>query len=128
MEPISYFDAIEDRLLSESLVASVDFIDRWQTDVNGYIRVRLTFISGQRFEFSEYIQRNSGGSIEVITYAYQWMTADNSLICRWDNTPHFPRLSSFPCHRHDGSEGNVLPDEARTISTVLDEIARQTPG
>ena len=126
MEPTAYFDAIEDRLLLDPLIASVDFVDRWQTDVNGYFRARLTFAGGQRMEFSEYIQRSSGG-IEIITYAYQWMTSDNSLICRWDNTPHFPRFPGFPCHRHEGSEGNVFPDEARTIATVLEEIARRTP-
>ena len=125
MELGAYFDSIEARLLSDPLVATFDFVDRWQTDLNGYIRVRLTFADGQRLEFAEYTQHSSHGQFEVITYAFQWMAADYGLLCRWDNIPHFPRLPGYPCHRHDGSEDNVLADEPRTIFTVLGEIARR---
>jgi hypothetical protein len=37
----------------------------------------------------------------VSTYSYQWAEADNQLIKRWDNTPHFPDLTGFPDHIHD---------------------------
>jgi len=125
MELSAYFDSIEDRLLSDALVATFDFVDRWQTDLNGYIRVRLTFADGQRLEFAEYIQHGRHGQFEVITYAFQWMASNYGLLCRWDNTPHFPHLPGYPCHRHDGSESNVLADEPRTIFAVLEEIARR---
>ena len=126
MEPAAYFDSIEDRLLLEPFIVTVDFVDRWQTDVNGYFRARLTFANGQRLEFSEYIQRSGSGQLEVCTYAYQWMTVENRLLCRWDNTPHYPHLPNFPCHRHDGEEGAVLADEPRTIFSVLNDIAQRT--
>ena len=125
MEPAAYFDAVEDRLVSDTLIATMGFVDRWQTDVNGYFRARLTFATGQRLEFAEYVQRGSSGNLEVITYAYQLMAADNSLLCRWDNTPHYPGLPGFPCHRHDGGEGQVFSDEPRTLLAVLEEIARR---
>ena len=126
MEPLTYFDSVEDRLVSDPLIAVVDFVDRWQTEVNGYFRARLAFANGQHLEFSEYVQHSSSGKLEVITYAFQWMSADYGLLCRWDNTPHFPRLPGFPCHRRDGGEGNVFSDEPRTIFVVLEEIARRT--
>jgi hypothetical protein len=122
MEITAYFDLIEDRLLSDALIATVDFVDRWQTDVNGYFRARFSFVNGQRMEFAEYVQRGNRGDLNVVTYAYQWMSSDNSLLCRWDNTPHFPHLPGFPFHRHNGSENAVQPDEPRTIFSVLEEI------
>jgi hypothetical protein len=64
MEPAAYFDSLEDRLVSDTLIATVDFVDRWQTDVNGYFRARLTFATGQRLEFAEYVQRGSSGHSE----------------------------------------------------------------
>jgi hypothetical protein len=53
------------------------------------------------------------------------MTTDGGLLCRWDNTPHFPQLPNFPCHRHEGSEDNVFDDEPRAIFAMLDEIERR---
>jgi len=125
MDPAAYFDSIEERLVSDPFIAAVDFLDRWQTDVNGYLRARISFVNGQRLEFAEYVQRASSADIQVITYAFQWMAADHSLLCRWDNTPHFPQLAGFPCHRHDGREDQVFPDEPRSIFAVLDEIVRR---
>ena len=124
MNPSEYFDSVEDRLFSDSFIVDLDFVDRWQTDVNGYIRVKLTFANGQRLQFSEYIQRTSNEQIGIVTYAYQWMTAEHNLLCRWDNTPHFRQLPGFPCHRHENSEGNVFADEPQTIFTILKEIEK----
>ena len=59
----------------------------------------------------------------VITYSYHWANANNQLITRWDNTPHFPDLPGFPDHIHDGATGQVTPGQPMSIFTVLDAIA-----
>lgn len=125
MEILAYFESVEDRLLSDPLILNVDFVDRWQTEVNGYIRFRVTFANQQHLEFSEYVQRGADGQVHIITYTYQWMSTDFSLLCRWDNTPHFRELPGFPCHRHDGAENDVFADKPRSVFTVLDEIGRR---
>lgn len=38
--------------------------------------------------------------IMVIDYRYHFQDGQNNLIFRYDNTPHFPNLSSFPHHKH----------------------------
>ena len=43
-------------------------------------------------------------TIEAYLHA---MDADNHLIKRWDNTPHFPDLPEFPDHMDDGATGRV---------------------
>jgi len=59
----------------------------------------------------------------VITYSYHWADANQELIARWDNAPHFPDLPGFPDHMHDGATGEVTPGHPMSIFTVLDEIA-----
>ena len=58
--------------------------------------------------------------IQVVTYSYQWAAAENHLIKRWDNTPHFPNLPNFPHHIHDGAA--VIPGQPVDIFAVLDQI------
>jgi hypothetical protein len=69
------------------------------------------------------MQRSPTGEIVVITYSYHWADANNHLIKRWDNMPHFPDLPGFPDHIHDGATGQVTTGESMSIFTVLDEIS-----
>ena len=62
-------------------------------------------------------------AIGGITYSYHWTDANDKLIVRWDNTPHFLDLPGFPDHLHDGATGEVTPGQLLSIFTVLDEIA-----
>jgi len=55
-------------------------------------------------------------------YAYHYQTPDGIMIFRYDNTPHFPNLATFPHHKHEGSESNVIASVAKDISAVLNEI------
>lgn len=56
-------------------------------------------------------------------YSYQWMTADNQIIYRWDNTPHFPDFDTFPYHRHVGFDETAEPFPAVSLADVLQFIA-----
>ncbi len=33
-------------------------------------------------------------------YSYHWQDNNNNLICRWDNSPHWKSILSFPHHKH----------------------------
>jgi hypothetical protein len=57
------------------------------------------------------------------TYSYHWTDANNTLIKRWDNTPHFSDMPGFPHHIHHGVTGEVAPGQPMSIFAVLDEIA-----
>ncbi len=71
----------------------------------------------------EYARTTPRGGIELYRYSFHWMNANNNIIIRWDNAEHYPTLSNFPHHRHDGDEKNVLPDEPMNLFKVLDIIA-----
>jgi hypothetical protein len=124
MTVVEYLDAIKERLVTDPIVASFQIARERITAVDGHLRARLTFVDGSQLEFSEYMQRSGdSGEIKVITYSYHWADADNLLVKRWDNTPHFPDLSGFPHHIHHGAGGEVTPGRSMSIFAVLDEIA-----
>lgn len=58
-------------------------------------------------------------------FGYQWMTASNQTIYRWDNTPHFPDFETFPNHRHSGPDELPEPFPAVSLADVLAFIASQ---
>ncbi len=58
-------------------------------------------------------------------YGYQWMTAMNQTIYRWDNTPHFPDFDTFPYHRHAGPDEVAEPFSSVSLADVLAFIANR---
>lgn len=58
-------------------------------------------------------------------YSYHWQTKTGKLICRWDNSPHYPHLKNFPHHKHQGKKENVLPSQEATLEKVLKVIEKK---
>jgi hypothetical protein len=119
----AYLNAIKERFVTDPIVTSFHMIRERSTWVDGHLRARLDLVNDTQLEFSEYMQRSPTGEVTVITYSYHWADANNHLIKRWDNTPHFPDLPGFPDHIHDGATGQVTTGQPMSIFTVLDEIA-----
>lgn len=60
----------------------------------------------------------------VISYAYHYQSASGALLFRYDNSPHYPEIPTFPHHKHivvGGSE-IVEPAQPPGLSEVLREI------
>ena len=119
----AYLDAMKERFVTDPIVTSFHVIRERSTLIDGHLRARLELADGSQLEFSEYMQRSPTGEIAVITYSYHWADADNQLITRWDNAPHFPDLPGFPDHIHDGATGEAMPGQPMSIFAVLNAIA-----
>jgi len=61
-------------------------------------------------------------------YAYHWQERDGRLICRWDNSAHWPEIPTFPHHKHvvlqdqiqvKGSRGGDLDNVFEEIATII---------
>ncbi|MBE7550739.1 MAG: hypothetical protein HS126_06645 [Anaerolineales bacterium] len=54
------------------------------------------------------------------------MSAAKMLIFRYDNTGHHKKLNlpTYPHHKHDGDQNNVIASPAPDLVTVLNEIER----
>jgi hypothetical protein len=105
------------------LIEHIEIRRERSTQADAHLRARLGFVNGAILEFSEYVQRIQGDEIAAITYSYHWADAQGRLIRRWDNTPHFPGLPSFPHHIHEGPEDVVAPGQPMDIFAVLDSIS-----
>ena len=58
--------------------------------------------------------------IKHLGYRYHFQDEKNSLIFRYDNTPHFPKLKSFPDHKHTKNE--IVESNRPSILNVINEI------
>jgi hypothetical protein len=121
-----YLEAMQERFVTDPIVTSFQMIRQRSTLIDGHLRARLALADGSQLEFSEYMQCFLAGEIAVITYSYHWVDANNQLIKRWDNTPHFPDLPGFPDHIHDGATDQVTTGRPMRIFAVLDEIVGQS--
>jgi len=57
-------------------------------------------------------------------YVYQYMDSSHKLVFRYDDTGHHKKLglSTYPHHKHEGSEDNIVLSAAPDLAIVLKEI------
>lgn len=93
-----------------------------RSSYEGFIRGEVFFVDDSILHIREYITTES--SPDRLTYAYQYMTAKQVFIFRYDNTGHHRKLKlpTYPHHKHDGSEDRVVSSSAPTLTEVLAEI------
>lgn len=98
-----YLDRIEKAIVTLNDV----YIERYEEEIltpqRVNLRVRVRFIKGHLLEINEAIVAEIDG-LRWLDYRYHYQDEKNSLIFRYDSTPHFPDLPSFPHHKH-------LPEE-----------------
>jgi len=63
------------------------------------LNARLEFIDGSVLYIKDYLFLNGKRK-----YSYHWQDSDGNLMVRWDNSPHYKDIYTFPHHKH-------LPDK-----------------
>ena len=115
-----YFRHIDTLLSHTSIVHSYSVTyDKRSTSV-GFIRGSVYFIDGSMLHLREFV--NVQHDVERYMYAYHYQRPDGTFVFRYDNTPHFPALPTFPHHKHAGSESNVVLADPPAFRAVLAEI------
>jgi hypothetical protein len=110
-------DAIIVELARAPFVSEMEVINRVDEP-----ELQTLYLKAQLIDGSElYIRETITPAFDK--YSYHWQTADNQIICRWDNATHWPSVATYPHHRHVGSQENVQPSEHPTISAVIRYIA-----
>ena len=113
-----YFERLQTLLAAspfvhEPLLSFDDRKDAW------FIRGDIYFIDNSPLHFRELFVGQ--GNPVKIAYSYHYQQGDATMIFRYDNSPHYPDLSSAPHHKHTADEIVVeagLPD----FESVLREI------
>jgi hypothetical protein len=82
------------------------------------LRASITLLAGSVLHVRDYVFGDG-----TRKYAYHWQTRRGRLRRRWDNSGHWPELSSHPHHVHVGSAVNVVPSSVRDLSGALRFIA-----
>jgi hypothetical protein len=93
--------------------------DKRSTSI-GFIRGSIYFFDGSTLHLREFV--NVEHDVERYMYAYHYQRPDGTLVFRYDNTPHFPALPTFPHHKHAGSVSNVVSADPPDLQAVLTEI------
>ena len=87
------------------------------------LRIRVRFQNGYMLELNEAVI-GEAGQPRHLGYRYHFQDEQNSLVFRYDNTPHFPGLENFPHHKHlpdkvaDAVEPSIVKviEEARLLA------------
>jgi Family of unknown function (DUF6516) len=120
-----YFQTIQTAISTCSAIASFTLDCDKRDTYEGFIRGEIKFIDRSVLSIREFVSVET--EIERDMYAYQYMDAQNALIFRYDNTPHHKKLNlpTYPHHKHEDSETNVVSSSAPMFVEVLQEaIAR----
>ncbi|MBS3029080.1 MAG: hypothetical protein HCA25_18925 [Dolichospermum sp. DET50] len=115
----AYLDKVEQLLLNSSNIYVEEFSAVILTEYRANIRVKIRFSLRYLLAISE-ILVVVNNQIKYIDYRYHFQDGQNNLIFRYDSTPHFPNLSSFPHHKHLFDD--VIACEKPDIADVLQEV------
>lgn len=102
----------------ESLV-----IDEVYPGASAAVRGRLRFWDDSLLEFIELLEVR-GNLLRKVEYAYHYQASNNSLIFRYDDSPHHPEISTHPHHKHVriGAKEVIELASAPSLTAVLVEI------
>jgi hypothetical protein len=87
------------------------------------LRIRLRFYNGYLLELNESITFE--GEVRHLRYRYHFQDKEKNLVYRYDNTPHFPNLKSFPHHKHLKDKDEVIATDKPPVVRVIREARRQ---
>ena len=115
----TYLDAVERAIVSCDAVYVERYTEEILTPERVNLRIRLRFAQGCLLEIHEAVIV-VGQALQHLDYRYHCQDQLNRLVFRYDCTPHFPDLSSFPHHKHLPTTEVV--SERPEIPSVLQEI------
>ncbi len=115
----AYLDETEQLVLNWSNAYIEEYSAVILTTERANLRIRIRFAIRYLLAVSE-VFVVVDNQIKYIDYRYHFQDEQNSLIFRYDSTPHFPNLPSFPHHKHLFDD--VIACEKPHIADVLQEV------
>jgi hypothetical protein len=117
-----YFEQVRSVISQCPIVESFSLDCDRRDAYEGFWRAEITLSDRSVLKVREFVSVEAG--VDRDMYAYQYMSSLNQLIFRYDNTPHHQKLNlpTFPHHKHDGAEENVVSSIAPTLGEVLEEV------
>lgn len=120
----NYFENIRNILATLPLINKFELETEKRSETLGFIRGNAYFKDGSLLHIREFVDTEI--SIDRGKYTYQYMSKEGDLIFRYDNAPHHQKLnlSTFPHHKHDRHEDNIVISSAPSLENVCQEIIK----
>jgi Family of unknown function (DUF6516) len=115
-----YFRQVDALITGTSIVHSSSMTYDKRSTYIGFIRGSVYFLDGSVLHLREFVNVQHG--VERFMYAYHYQRSDSTFLFRYDNTPHFPGLPSFPHRKHEGTESTVVSASPVDLQAVLTKI------
>ncbi|MCC5625923.1 DUF6516 family protein [Nostoc sp. CHAB 5715] len=119
-----YFQQIRILIESSEIVKIFNLETEKRGIYEGFLRAKLEFKDNSLLHLREFIYVEISPDRKM--YSYQYMNSENNLIFRYDNTEHHRKLNltTFPHHKHDASEDNIVKSDAPFLAEILKEIEK----
>ncbi len=103
------------KYLKEShLVSEIEILELVEEDIVKILKLKVKLKDNSHLFITEV------HTIEHQKYSYHWQNESKKMLIRWDNSPHWKDIKTFPYHKHIGSK--ILPSGRVTVEEVLKEI------
>jgi hypothetical protein len=118
----AYFQQVRETIDASPVVQSSNVTYDKRSSFTGFIRGEIYFVDGSVLHLREFLDVET--TVERLTYVYQYMDSAQQLIFRYDNSGHHKRLNlpTYPDHKHEGSDGQVVASSAPDPASILQEI------
>jgi len=115
-----YFIDFGNKVNSFDLIKESEIRTRKINDFLGIIEGKLSF-DDSFLDFLEVINFTEKQIIKT-KYKYHFQTNDKKMIFRYDNAPHHQNVSTYPHHKHIGTE--IIESNEPGIQQILSEIKK----
>ncbi|HOU15672.1 MAG TPA: DUF6516 family protein [Anaerolineae bacterium] len=122
----AYVQTLSNAISASPITSTFNVTLDKRTPQVGLIRGEVHFVDGSRLYFRELVEAQANTTV-CRMYSYHYQNANTALIFRYDDTPHHPNLRTFPHHKHDSHESNVIAVMPPTLIDVLREIETLYP-
>jgi Family of unknown function (DUF6516) len=116
-----YFRYASEILAISRVIKSQDIHTEKRTTTEGFLRGDVLYKDGSHLHFRELVTTDP--SVQLISYTYHYMSADGTLIFRYDDSDHFPNLPTAPHHKHIG-QNDVIASSVPDLKSAVEEIER----
>jgi hypothetical protein len=116
----AYFDGIEQQLINLPNLYVEQFNVTILTPERANLKLRIRLKGKYLLAISEALLIVDN-QVAHLDYRYHFQDESNQLILRYDSTPHFPNLPTFPHHKH--LPDTVIATNKPDIIQVLQEAS-----
>ena len=96
------------------------YVEELFTPQRAKVRLCVRFSNGCRLDVNEAVLVEHD-ALQHLDYRYHCQDADGNLIFRYDSTPHFPELPTFPHHKH--CSDRVVSSPRPSLAQVFSEAS-----